>query len=171
MPELDWLIAALPNFVRYVFVGFALAALTGCPSPSDLYCVETAKCLGEKDPEQYCKDAAADRNEEQQACADKCKAENDALAQCCLDNGECDEIEGTDTKVPWPSSCAVQTRLTPASALREPCSATTSPVSVITCAPASAASCAARSPASPCARTNEPLRPRVSITPSPSSSR
>src|SRR5215470_621288 len=27
MPELDWLIAAFPNFVRYVVVGFALAAL------------------------------------------------------------------------------------------------------------------------------------------------
>src|SRR5262245_63561555 len=27
MPELDWLIAVFPNFVRYVVVGFALAAL------------------------------------------------------------------------------------------------------------------------------------------------
>jgi len=27
MPEIDWLIAAFPNFVRYVVVGFALAAL------------------------------------------------------------------------------------------------------------------------------------------------
>ena len=27
MPELDWLVAAFPNFVRYVVVGFALAAL------------------------------------------------------------------------------------------------------------------------------------------------
>jgi putative membrane protein len=27
MPELDWLAAAFPNFVRYVVVGFALAAL------------------------------------------------------------------------------------------------------------------------------------------------
>jgi len=27
MPELDWLVAVFPNFVRYVVVGFALAAL------------------------------------------------------------------------------------------------------------------------------------------------
>jgi len=27
MPELNWLVAALPNFVRYVVVGFALAGL------------------------------------------------------------------------------------------------------------------------------------------------
>jgi putative membrane protein len=27
MPELQWLVAAFPNFVRYVVVGFALAAL------------------------------------------------------------------------------------------------------------------------------------------------
>ena len=27
MPEIDWLVAAFPNFVRYVAVGFALAAL------------------------------------------------------------------------------------------------------------------------------------------------
>ncbi|HYX01235.1 MAG TPA: DUF350 domain-containing protein [Reyranella sp.] len=27
MPEIDWLVAAFPNFVRYVVVGFALAAL------------------------------------------------------------------------------------------------------------------------------------------------
>jgi putative membrane protein len=27
MPELTWLVAALPNFVRYVVVGFALAGL------------------------------------------------------------------------------------------------------------------------------------------------
>jgi len=27
MPEIDWLITAFPNFVRYVVVGFALAAL------------------------------------------------------------------------------------------------------------------------------------------------
>jgi putative membrane protein len=27
MPELDWLVAVFPNFVRYVVMGFALAAL------------------------------------------------------------------------------------------------------------------------------------------------
>ena len=27
MPEVQWLVTAFPNFVRYVVVGFALAAL------------------------------------------------------------------------------------------------------------------------------------------------
>lgn len=73
----------------------ALAALVGCTSPGDQLCLTSAECAGEEDPAAFCTDAKNDRSEDEQACADACKAEGDAFAQCYLDNGECkDEVFG-----------------------------------------------------------------------------
>ena len=76
----------------------AIATAVGCTSPSDNLCLESAECAGEEDPAQFCADAKADQDEDAKACSDACKSEGDALAQCVLDNGKCEEIEGTDVK-------------------------------------------------------------------------
>jgi hypothetical protein len=73
----------------------SLAALTGCLSPAEQLCLDSATCAGEKDPAAFCQDA---KEEEASKCAlEKCKAEADASAACTLANGECkDEVFTVD---------------------------------------------------------------------------
>lgn len=77
----------------------ALATLVGCATPTDNLCIEMATCAEEEDPETFCKDQKADQDEDEKACSDACSAENNAWAQCLIDNGECEEVAGTDTKM------------------------------------------------------------------------
>jgi len=81
--------------IALALAALAIAAITGCASPSDQLCVTTAECAGEEDPATFCQEAAADRSEAEQKLADACQAEGDAFATCSLENGECkDKVFG-----------------------------------------------------------------------------
>jgi len=91
--------------IAVLFAVAAVAAISGCASPSAQLCLKQAECAGEDDPATFCQDAQddIDADEDLKKAQDDrkaaCGTEDDALANCLIANGSCDEIEGTDTKL------------------------------------------------------------------------
>ncbi len=61
-------------------------------------CIRSATCSQERDPEQFCRDAAEDCAQDEQ-CAEvqrRCADINDIFIDCLLESGTCDTIDGVD---------------------------------------------------------------------------
>jgi hypothetical protein len=71
-----------------------VAVTVACPSPLDSLCLEQATCAGEDDPETFCAKANARLDKDERRVRDACRAEDEALATCILQNGTCDDDEG-----------------------------------------------------------------------------
>ena len=81
---------------------FAVVAATACTSPAGQLCLKSAECAGEDDPATFCTDAETDCNEDEDCATARddrkaaCGTEDDALANCLVANGTCDDVAGTD---------------------------------------------------------------------------
>lgn len=70
---------------------FAILGAVGCASASDNLCIEFQTCAEADDPAAECQEAKDDQDDDAKACSDACSAENNAFAQCYLDNSKCED--------------------------------------------------------------------------------